>query len=160
MTLGLQVSSRGPWGPRLPQDGPSLPPCPLTCELLLESDHILQAGEGPRPHLRAGPHLEEVPSVALKATHLSTEDVSWEAGEAGRAGLWVERGWMQGWAGSWTAKVCSSHSGSGFRPFLLEPQGPRGTLTTNPASGEAGKGEAGGEALAPIPLGGSPHPPW
>lgn len=96
MTLGLEVGSRGPWRPGLPLDGPTLPSCPLTCEFLLESDHILQAGEGPRPHLCAGPHLEEVPSVALKATYLGTEDVSWEAGEAGRAGLWVEWGWTQG----------------------------------------------------------------
>lgn len=155
MTLGLQVSSRGPWGPRLPQDGPSLPPCPLTCELLLESDHILQAGEGPRPHLRAGPHLEEVPSVALKATHLSTEDVSWEAGGAGRAGLWVEWGWMQGWAGSWTAKVCSSHSGSGFRPFLLEPQGPVAlSLLIQPLE-RLGRGRRVGKLLPQYPWAGA-----
>lgn len=92
MTLGLEVSSRGPWGPGLPQDGPTLPSCPLTCEFLLESDHILQAGEGPRPHLCARPHLEEVPSVALQATYLSTEGVSWEAGEAGREGSGLSGG--------------------------------------------------------------------
>lgn len=136
-TSALEVNSRGL---RRPEAVPgwthsSLPGCPRTRQLLLESDHILQAREGPRPHLCARPHLEEVPSVALEAMYLSTEDVSWGQGEARKVRL-----------GGWLSAGCRDSLENGTEK--VRSPTPRTnlshTLATNPATGVVGKGERWG----------------